>query len=252
MSTKSLPVEIQQDISIYLGPDEKILKYISSVSGKFKAIGELWLILTTDSIFFHTREFKKEPVIALLPKKDIKVIEYFQKTTEIVLTFKPKKAIQSTTKLSFPIDKKGEVENFCEDLADYIDFKKETKEGIKSYGQTAKAESTQTKVEEKTSSTKKSPTTSGSSVKSTSKESTKPIVTANPKPKPEENKPAASPKKDFGPKITKNISPTQTKEAASKNKELEIGSPKFVLIATLISVIVAFIWYSFFKAISRR
>jgi hypothetical protein len=49
-----LPETIRSDISIYLAPEEKILKAMSSSSDKSGVSGQIWLVLTTRSLFFHT------------------------------------------------------------------------------------------------------------------------------------------------------------------------------------------------------
>ncbi|MEW6711411.1 MAG: hypothetical protein AB1403_16420, partial [Candidatus Riflebacteria bacterium] len=76
----AIPENIRQDISIYLAPDERVLKAVNSISGKSSA-GEVWLILTGQSIFFHTREPAKKTVVALVARNDLKEIDYHQKPT---------------------------------------------------------------------------------------------------------------------------------------------------------------------------
>lgn len=236
-----LPDNIRQDVSIYLGPEEKILKALSSMSGKTEAIGEIWLILTSHSVFFHTREFNKEPVIALLARGEIKEIDYFQKPSEIVLTFFPRKNQANSTRLSFPIEKRNELEDFCDEIADLINFRMETSAGVKVYPKPADTPQPEKKSEK------------NSSVKS---EVSSPRIVI----KPEAAKEASS-------NIAEKEMPTErfTKPKAPEVKivssatntskdQLKSDGPgaRYIVIATIVSIVVAFIWYQFFKAISSR
>jgi len=129
----SLPEDIRQDISIYLAPEETVLKALSPFGNKTAASGQVWLILTSHSIVFHTCETGKEPLIAMLARKDIHEIEYFQRPVGVQLTFVPVGNSQKVSKLNFSNEKLEELEDFCEDLADLISFRKETASGIKTY-----------------------------------------------------------------------------------------------------------------------
>lgn len=129
----SLPEDIRQDISIYLAPDETVLKALSPFGNKTAASGQVWLILTSHSIVFHTCETGKEPLIAMLARKDIQEIEYYQRPAGVQLTFIPVGNSQKVSKLNFSNEKLEELEDFCEDLADLISFRKETASGIKTY-----------------------------------------------------------------------------------------------------------------------
>lgn len=129
----SLPEDIRQDISIYLAPEETVLKALSPFGNKTSARGQVWLILTSHSIVFHTRETGKEPLIAMLARKDIHEIEYFQRPAGVQLSFVPVGNSQKVSKLNFSNEKLEELEDFCEDLADLISFRKETASGIKTY-----------------------------------------------------------------------------------------------------------------------
>ena len=131
-SSGRLPEEIREDVSIYLSPAEKILKALTP----FEAIedvedkrGRLWVLLTNFSVIFHTCEKNKEPLIALMARKDIKEIEYYEREKDIQITFVPKKNTLNVTKLTFSQTKQTELEDFCEDLAELITYKKE-KDGI--------------------------------------------------------------------------------------------------------------------------
>ncbi|GAB4274446.1 MAG: hypothetical protein Kow0029_14800 [Candidatus Rifleibacteriota bacterium] len=230
-----IPEEVRQDISIYLGPQEKILKAVSSISGKIEAIGEIWLILTTHSIFFHTREFKKEPVIALISRNDLKEIDYFQKQSEISLAFFPKKKQGNVTRLTFPIEKKEELENWCEDVADLINFRMETATGVKVYPKPAQEHS------------------SDASAPSVTKPAAKNDI-------PDKKIPAQAkhPEKTTLAAAKTLFKTDDVRIVATTGKTGENMSPpgnfnaKYVIIATLVSILVAYIWYSFFRLLSKK
>lgn len=210
-----IPEKIKQDIAIYLSPEEKIIKALSAASGK--TAGEVWLILTSRSIFFHTCEPEKEPVVALIGRNEIKEIDYFQKPAEIVLTFIPAKNQGNTTRLSFSIDKKDELEDFCDDIADLINFRMETASGVKIYPKPDEKLATPVKPAEK---------------------------------KPEPAKVEAAKAQPAAKPVVKPVPPQDVKIVAG---ESDNGvSPRYILFATLISLLVAFIWYQFFRAIADK
>ncbi|MDN5278604.1 MAG: hypothetical protein PWR01_2569 [Clostridiales bacterium] len=251
-----IPENIRQDISIYLGPEETIIKALSSVSGKIEAIGEIWMILTTKSIFFHTREFEKESVIALISRSDIKEIDYFQKPTEIALTFYPRLKQKNTTRLSFPIEKKKELEDFCEEIADLISFRMETASGVRFYPKPdeQKTESTGKEQTQKASNLTKDSVKSGTDAPE-KKPVVEPLVKGKTKTEPsiKSEKLAESfvkPERNSGPKV-KIVSSADTE--LNKKSDTKSGpEARFVIIATVVSVLVAFIWYQFFKALARK
>lgn len=124
--TPSLPEKVLQDLSLYLSEKETIRKVLSPVAGSGKPLGELWVVQTDHNLFFHTRELGKESVVALLPRAEIQRITYFQHPGGVTLTFVPSRYPRNTTRVSFPKEQKRQVESFCEDLADLIDFKTES------------------------------------------------------------------------------------------------------------------------------
>ncbi len=101
---------------------EKILDSISSASGPIGKLGELWMILTDLTIFFHTREFGKSPVIALLSRKEIKLIKYDQHANGVTLTFIPVNHPKNTIRVPFPKIQRTQINKFCEELAKTIPF----------------------------------------------------------------------------------------------------------------------------------
>ena len=132
METRNnLPVEVENDIALYLSDGELILKSVSPRSEQVGRLGELWLVLTDQSVVFHTRETNKESVVALIKRSRISEITYFQHSRGVTLTFIPLDAPRSQTRASFSADQKDEIEEFCEDLADRINFQAETPQGLK-------------------------------------------------------------------------------------------------------------------------
>jgi|GEM_PF-947243 len=117
-----IPESILKDLDLYLETGETITKGISSASGMVGRLGELWVILSNRNVFFHTKEFGKECVVALIPRNDIKTIMYYQYPAGVTLTFIPQKNPKNTTKISFPKVQKKQLEDFCEEFADLITF----------------------------------------------------------------------------------------------------------------------------------
>ncbi len=275
MTPGILPENVKQELQIYMGPEEKISGFIcTSGSTNSPAKGEIWLVQTNDSVYFHTVEFSKEPVVALLKKKDIKVVEYFQRPKEISLTFFPKGSLGNSTRITFPISQQIGLELFCEEIADLIYFKKETRQGIKVFENGAQEPDS-----------KESPVTLVPGAKipagTIPKKVAKPLAPKVPPAKPEEPKkqeseqktdavqknrttdtarqsePAYKTEKKQEPKPSEVPAPSANVTSSpqpkpSKKSSIEIGSAKFAIIATLISVFVAFIWYKFFRLISKR
>lgn len=124
-----LPDEIREDVSIYLSPAEKILKALTPFEDAENKKGHVWVLLTNFSVIFHTCEKDKESLIALIERKDIKEIEYFEREKDIQITFVPKRNNINVTKLTFSQNKQTELEDFCEDLAELITYKRE-KDGM--------------------------------------------------------------------------------------------------------------------------
>jgi len=132
METKpQLPESVLRDLQLYLSEGETIRKAISSASGVVGRMGELWMVLTDRTVYFHTREFGKEAVVALLMRRDIDSILYFQSKRGYTLTFTPRSAPQNITRVSFPREQRDPLEDFCEELADLIEFQAEGHPPIK-------------------------------------------------------------------------------------------------------------------------
>lgn len=130
-TTSLLPDSVLRDLQLYLADGEAIRKAISSASGVVGRMGELWMVLTDRTVYFHTREFGKEAVVALLLRRDIDSILYFQSRRGYTLTFTPKSAPQNITRVSFPREQRDSLEDFCEELADLIEFQAEGHPPIK-------------------------------------------------------------------------------------------------------------------------
>lgn len=244
-----LPEKIKGDISIYLAPEEKLLKAVSSLTTGTGQNGQVWLILTSHSIFFHTCQAGKEPVIALIERKALREIEYFQRPEEIVLTFVPVQKPQNTTRLPFSIEKRAELEDFCEDLADLISFKKETQSGVKTYTTPVRIpESSKTPTQgEDILRNAASATRINPAIQKAQTPPVKPLVTEVEK-KPEV-KIVDKPTGLQTPKENPLKTPTTNTSKPSDGDDFKVS---YIIAATFISVIVGFIWYQFFRYISRR
>ncbi len=294
----SLPEDIRQDISIYLAPEETVLKALSPFGNKTSASGQVWLILTSHSIVFHTRETGKEPLIAMLARKDIHEIEYFQRPVGVQLTFVPVGNSQKVSKLNFSNEKLEELEDFCEDLADLISFRKETASGVKTYSPapaqqppkiapqrplksdevpelrhatSAIRHADKPEPTARVISGEEAPTTEAvaperakveTAAKAVSAEAAKTKTAA--RSEPPEVKIVKSPNGDLASTSTAASSAVSNDSRASgnaqKSAKSEAGSDKatpgfefrvgYVVAATLISVLVAFVWYRFFLFVS--
>ena len=280
----SLPANILADIGIYLAADEKILKALSPFGAGSSAAGQVWLILTSHSVIFHTCEHGREPLVALLARRDIREIEYFQKQSGVQLTFVPTGKTQQVSRLNFTPDKQEELEDFCEELADLINFKKETAAGVKIYSkaQPATAAATLSPLVSSTGSRPAPQATRGdqpqqedpelrhaaSALKHSDKAAKVPTSPALPvveaaappatlaepggpaRPVTERpgKKPVIAPAAPAEVKISK--VPVSNRSSESKdtgNDPLDIG---YFITATLISLLVAFIWYKFFMLVA--
>ncbi len=264
-----LPESIRNDVGIYLAPDEKIQKALSPFAGNSSPTGQVWLILTDNSVIFHTRESGKEPLVALLPRKEIGEIEYFQRPSGVQLTFVPKKNTSKVSRLNFGVEKLDELEDFCEDLADYINFKKETSSGIKTYapplrqpenlGETTDSLAAKQPRTIDTNNLKHAATAirhadkpapalkeTATQTAPTEKVFTNSVDTA---------KPAATVDKAVGMPDVKIVKPAPSAKVNSEEVltaatgESEFN-PVYVVLATLISLLVAFIWYKFFMMLA--
>lgn len=295
----SLPENILSDIGIYLAADEKILKALSPFGAGSSAAGQVWLILTSHSVIFHTCEIGREPLVALLARRDIREIEYFQKQSGVQLTFVPTGKTQQVSRLNFTPDKQEELEDFCEELADLINFKKETASGVKIYSNaqsaakaakaaTVAATPTQQPQPSSQAVAKPAPQASrvdqplseevelrhaASALKHSDKAAKVPVSAAMPAALPAtaptakpSDKPATSAEQAaqarpvtekpgkkplFDPsevKISKTPATDRSSESkVSGNDSLDIG---YFITATLISLLVAFIWYKFFMLVA--
>ncbi len=275
----SLPENIRSDISIYLAPGEKIIKALSPFGNAATTAGQVWLILTGQSVLFHTCETGKEPLVAMLPRKDIREIEYFQKQTGVQLTFVPTGKGQ-ISRLNFAPEKQEELEDFCEELADLINFKKETASGVKIYSAPRGEPVASSASDIHVAVNKPAVTVSGRQssdsepelrhAASALKHTDNAEPTAAPAVEKPPAKPAAVPEVDradkptpprpvprpvidtAGVKIVKAhagraVPETSASSSSGRGREITAG---FVITATLISLLVAFIWYRFFILIA--
>lgn len=263
----SLPEAIRNDISIYLAPEEKVLKAIRSGAERTASKGQVWLVLSSGSLFFHTCETGKEPVIALLSRREIREIEYFQRASEVVLTFIPSRNPQNVTRLSFSNAQRPELEDFCDDLADLINFKKETQAGVKTYSATSTVEMPRPATEGA-----EAPPSALRSAASAVKYSAMPAAENRPKVapvtpvadpvrvKPEvkivRSAPAAEPVfPRTPPKAEEAVSTPVSAPAVNAGDKNAVrsgaGVPvSYIITATFISVLVGFLWYKFFSSLA--
>lgn len=272
----SLPDAIRSDISIYLAPDEKILKAIRSDAQRTASKGQVWLILSTGSVIFHTCETGKEPIIALLSRRDIREIEYFQRLKEVVLTFVPARSPQNVTRLSFSNEQRPELEDFCDDLADLISFKKETANGVKTYSAPVSPAPTDVAADAAPSPGLRS---AASAVKHSerampeNREKIEPVSPAAPELKPdvkivktpvtssdasEKLRQPSTPGKPGGEAVTAEVRVKPdvvagvTTGTRSSGENMAAGVRfGYIVAATVISVLVGFLWYKFFSSLAR-
>lgn len=246
----NLPEAIKNDISIYLAPEEKLLKAIRSGAERTASKGQVWLILSSRSVFFHTCETGKEPVIALLSRQEIREIEYFQRADEVLLTFIPARNPQNITRLNFSNSQRPALEDFCDDLADLINFKKETAAGVKTY-----SSSTTVKMPVPA---KKAADTPASALRSTAsavKHSSLPPAETRAKIEPVAplaDKPEIKPEVKIvkTPVSAEPDKPVKRPAASGGEKvvaEIRVG---YIVAATVISVLVGFLWYKFFSSLT--
>lgn len=272
----SLPDSIHTDIGIYLAPGEKILKALTPFAAG--AAGQVWLILTSQSVVFHTREAGKEPLVALLPRKDIKEIEYFQKQSGVQLTFIPAGNSQKVSRLNFGPEKQEELEDFCEELADLINFKKETASGIRIYSPPSSATpaaatskqqtATPAAATAQTGQTRQAPAAVEPELRhaaSSIRHADKPEISAMPKTDASPTQAVSDSDKPAEPRLTRQSpAPAEVKivkPSAGKSSGQQVNASNatdgnnefrasYVIIATLVSLLVAFIWYKFFMIVS--
>jgi len=237
-----------------------VLKAIRSDAERTASKGQVWLILSTGSVIFHTCEIGKEPIIALLSRRDIREIEYFQRLNEVVLTFVPARSPQNVTRLSFANSQRPELEDFCDDLADLISFKKETASGVKTYATPAPADTAPDSQE--------LPPSALRNTASAVKHSSRPVSESRPKVEPvvpEKAVPEIKPDvKIAEPPKAPSVSSPSSSAAVGSNKTTQNATAQvagkslaagvqigYVVAATVISVLVGFLWYKFFSSLAR-
>jgi hypothetical protein len=112
-----IPPVVLQDLSLYMSPGEKVLDALASTSGPVGKIGELWMILTDQTVYFHTREHGKDPVVALIARKDLNAVDYEPHAEGVTLTYIPARFPKNTVRVPFTKDQTKQVNAFCEELA---------------------------------------------------------------------------------------------------------------------------------------
>ncbi|MBF0410545.1 MAG: hypothetical protein HQM10_24580 [Candidatus Riflebacteria bacterium] len=126
--SKLIPESVREEISLYFAENEKVIAAISSESGPIGKLGELWMVLTDLNLFFFTREYGKDPVIAMLPKADVRVVTYSQNQSGVTLLFHYKTHPVSPVRIPFTKNQITALNHFCEELAKTVPFELGTPE----------------------------------------------------------------------------------------------------------------------------
>ncbi|MBF0503193.1 MAG: hypothetical protein HQM09_23905 [Candidatus Riflebacteria bacterium] len=278
----NLPEALQSEISLYMSEGEKIIDAISSASGPVGKLGELWMIITDRTLFFYTREFGKNPVVALISRADVKMATYSQTPTGVTLTFQPRNHPLNTVRVPFPIGQLKEVNRVCEELSKSMPFEMVSDKSRLLPGKTASPTSPVTSAhtskptslraipggkdsqppEWKASdqSAKSSPTPPPAPTPATS--SARPAPATPPFVPPVVPPSVTQPVKSSAPPAaripataTSPASPGLSSGSATDiriNLSEEAVSYRFVALASLISLLVAYIWYRLFVSLSDR
>ncbi len=117
-----LPPQVQEEISLYLAGDETILEAIPSTTGSVGKLGELWMLLTDRNVLFYTCEHKKDPVVALIGRRDLQSISYESHPSGVTLTFISIHRPQHPTRIAFLRAQRPLVNRFCEILSKDVSF----------------------------------------------------------------------------------------------------------------------------------
>lgn len=118
MSDKiKLPPQVKSEIDLYLAEGETILEAIPSTTGSVGKLGELWMLLTDRNVLFFTCEYHKDPVVALIGRKELKAITYEPHPVGITLTFVSRHRPQHPTRIAFLRAQGPLVNRFCEELS---------------------------------------------------------------------------------------------------------------------------------------
>ncbi|HNV69711.1 MAG TPA: hypothetical protein PKO06_08445 [Candidatus Ozemobacteraceae bacterium] len=118
----TLPPQVQEEISLYLAGDEEILEAIPSTTGSVGKLGELWMLLTDRNVLFYTCEHNKDPVVALIGRKDLQSISYEIHPSGVTLTFVSMHRPQHPTRIAFLRAQRPLVNRFCEKLSKDVAF----------------------------------------------------------------------------------------------------------------------------------
>ena len=243
MEPPKIPESVMKEISLYMSAGEKIVDAIASASGPVGKLGELWMILSDQTVIFHTKEYGKNPVVALISRKDLKVVKYDQHVSGTTLIFVPASHPKNIIKVPFPKIQRPQVNRFCEELAKTIPFELVgQKEQASLEAPPAAPDNRTVPVTGKQTATAPAPKPASSVIDGQGRSfpaapgsGVKIVKTPAPKP-PAPEKPASI--------IS---SPSQAAETAEMI--FDPPSVKFVLTATALSVLVGFLWYRLFKSL---
>jgi len=247
-----LPEDVSRDLRLYLAEGETVQKCIASASGMIGRLGELWMVLTDRTILFHTREYGKEAVVALLPRRDVQSILYFQSRRGYTLTFTPRSSPQNITRVTFPRSQREVLESFCEELADLIEFQAEGHPPIKP-GEPLTSASLESRppVPPITSVAAAPPASVRQAAGSASSE------TGNASP-PVVEPPQIEPVVTTDVRIARPLDPSRDgADARVQTAELKLAGGegpglRYSVLATLTSLAVSFLWYRLFRSLGER
>lgn len=248
-----VPQNVLKEISLYMSPGEKVLDAILSASGPVGKIGEIWMILTDLTVLFHTKEYGKDPVVALISRKDLQMVKYDHHPNGTTLVFVPSSRPRNTIKVPFPKNQRVHVNRFCEELSKTIPF-----ELVGENDKRILESPPEPQPEIKAKSTVVKPPAPPSSGPPASLRKTEPpkkeVVPEPPKsvqnpivpPPPIETKPAGLPA-DSSVKVVKEASPQP--EIVEVSDE-PFNLVKFAFLSTVIALLVTFLWFQLFSRAS--
>ncbi|MBF0547838.1 MAG: hypothetical protein HQM08_25595 [Candidatus Riflebacteria bacterium] len=242
-----IPEAVNREISLFFSESEKIIGAIPSASGPIGKIGELWMILTDLNLFFYTREYGNNPVVAMMPKKDVKMIVYTPSPAGVTLTINHKTQPLSAVRIPFPKSQTAGVNSFCEELAKDIPVELGSKEDPGKDAPEKKGEFPQIPKSLKSNVFSPSLNLANQANKEELKEKTFP----EPRISLEINRAPEIVK--IKPPVVGNDLPKVKPVVTSEKIVTEAESPFwFSLAAIFFSIIVGFLWYSFFCDSNRN
>ncbi len=120
--TITLPTEVQHDVAPFLEPGEQLLDAVRSTSGPVGKLGELWLILTDHNVLCYTREYNKEAMVSRIGRQELAKVKYEHHALGTTLTFVPANRPQNAMVVPFPKQQRPQVNRFSELLSTSVAF----------------------------------------------------------------------------------------------------------------------------------